>query len=70
MMTMFVDPKRAREFLLESDKQLFQGLKVAEIESVWTDAKCLWVANAEVFMLTGQGEEDDFIAIAGKKPEK
>jgi hypothetical protein len=69
-MQLFTDPKRAREFLLESDLKLFEGLKAQEIQNVWSDEKCLWVANAEIYLLTGQGDEDDYKIIAGEKPEK
>jgi hypothetical protein len=70
MFRLFVDVKKAREFLIKSDLQLFDGLKTGEIENDWSDEKCLWVANAEVFLLTGQGDEDAYERLAGKKPEK
>jgi hypothetical protein len=66
----FNDPVKARAFLLKSDKDLFQGLRAEEIEKDWSDEKCLWVANGEIFLLTGQGDDFDYEAIAGMKPEK
>jgi len=69
-MNPFIDPKKARGFLLESDKQLFDGLRAEEIEKNWSDEKCLWVANAEIYLLTGQGDEFDYEELAGPKPEK